>query len=90
MGFTDPNITISEKFYFFSLTKRSPRGKRGCSLPVGRSEFFRKQSGMSGESARVGEIQIARHSDCEDDLVGLQEPSWQAALSNAKAWQTGD
>ncbi len=40
--------------------------------------------------ARVGEIQIARHSHCEDELVGLQEAVWQAALSAAKAWQTGD
>ncbi len=45
---------------------------------------------VSGESARVGEMQIARHSDCEDELVGLQEAVWQAALSAAKAWQTGD
>ena len=31
-------------------TKMSRRGKRGCSLPVGRSGFFQKQSGMSAGS----------------------------------------
>ncbi len=65
-------------------TKMSRRGKRGCSLPVGGSGFFHRQSGMSGGWARVGEIQIARHSDCEDDLGVLQADSQASALSAAK------
>ena len=39
---------------------------------------------VGGESARVGEIQIARHSDCEDDLGVLQADSQASALSEAK------
>ena len=44
---------------------------------------------LPGDLVRHGEIQIARHSHCDHDLVGLQKTGRQAALNNVKAWRTG-